>query len=286
MKKRGQRQRVSTPDEVRMNYVVPCWSGPRRIVDNFYDSDTTLYLKAHLHALSNVKCNLSQITFVINHNPNEPDGFRQFIEGLPQEINEIPLVVLRRPTNQGFTFGAWSYVYKLYGNDFSHYLYGEDDYAPVMDHFDHVFLNYLNLYKSQGRRPGFVCPKTCLIDRSHGSLAPFLYNLPQQFHVPIFAIGMIPAECLAVLANRYDNEVPYPRSDQYPDVDGGFTFHSIVNEGYTIEPIPDHSVVVLLHATNGGVHKRIGYFGTYNTGPTLFVPVQYTHQYNVLIGHA
>ncbi len=244
----------------KINYVIPCWSGSRRMIDPFYDADKTLYLKTHLQELNVFHNHLSQITLVINQNPSEPSQFTKFIEELSPAINNVPLVVLRRPSNLGMTFGAWSFVYDTYGDYFTHYIFGEDDYCPAINFFDEILLRTWRLYE----KVGFLCP----------SLTPCHYG----YNVPKFAIGITPSECLADL-KRIHGVVPYTTSDQYAEIDKGMTFHSIIRAGWGIERIGNYSVVVLRHDHDGGADKRNGWFSTYESGPLLFVPIQYTARY-------
>lgn len=119
---------------VRINYVLPTWSGDRRLHDRRYMADKTFYLRKHLRALGRFDHQLAQITVAVPDNPTEPNNFTALINSLTS-IKSTPIVVLRRP-NLGLSYGSLSDVYVKYRRDFDYYLFQEDDVCYAQHNFD------------------------------------------------------------------------------------------------------------------------------------------------------
>ncbi len=232
-----------------MNYVVTCWSGNRRFMEESYREDRTHFLRIHIEQLKKHKSSLSQITFVINHNPDEDENYKQFVNDIPKEINGTPVEVLRRD-NSGMMFGAWFYVCQIYGDQFDHYFVTEDDYAPISDDFAAPFLSAFN----KEENCGFMCPKT------------------NRNNLPKFVIGVISRDCLTSLKHNC-NEVGYEEIDQ------GLIFHIMNEEGRTVSQLDNYSNYCLMHEHS---KEKPWYFKLYGKGPALFAPTLYIeHQQNL-----
>lgn len=268
---------------MRINYVIPCWSGLRRVIDPAQEKDFTHYLKSHLNQLQKLEHNLSQITLVINHNLEEPWLFTRYIDCLPAKIKETPLVVVRRDSNHGFTFGAWSYVYDLYGDQFDYYLFGEDDYAPTLPFFGEVLAKQLEA-ASNRRAPacGFLSAGPVCLGMAADS------ELITRYNLPMFAIGIASERCLAKVKEIH-GRIPFQDSDKYADIDQGTCFHVIAKSGFRIcgltngdgiaGYISGHKVGVLLHHEDTTDREfresgRLAYYGNAK-GKTIFMPVQH-----------
>lgn len=238
-----------------INYVVPCWSGNRRLHDPEYEKNPAYYLEEHLDRLKRFKHSLNQITLVINLNPQEPKIYTDFLNQLPAQIGTAKLVILRRDSNLGMTFGAWSYVYDLYRDSFDYYLFSEDDYVPNFDDFDKILTDAIGTHTNCGFQ----------------SAGPVVRG--PGYNLPIYAIGVIPSSCLEVLKSKY-SKLPYAESEKYSDTDLGSCFHAIGQSGFSIEQLHNYGVGVLHHAGSIG-NQKIGQYGTYGDGPLLFIPVQH-----------
>jgi len=127
----------------KINYIIPTWSGERRIPNQ-------KYLREHLLKLLSLKHNLSQITIV------KPmigvDNVYYDVEGLISQF-DCEVVILERHSNVGQSYGQFFYAYEKFKNDFDYYIFVEDDYVPSIDNFDSILLNE---YKSQGVK-GYLC---------------------------------------------------------------------------------------------------------------------------------
>ena len=82
-----------------VNYVVVLWSGPRPRPHrhSHHTLDPSFYFRRHLRYLKTVPHSLAQITLVIQHNPNEPEAFRQVSDSVPPIIQNAKVEILHRP---------------------------------------------------------------------------------------------------------------------------------------------------------------------------------------------
>lgn len=126
----------------RVNYVLCCWSGPRRAVDPRVEVDPAYYLRRHLDALQSVAHELSQITVVVPKNESEPLVYRQALEAMPAKIRGAPVVLMERP-NIGMSYGSLSDCYARYRTEFDFYFFMEDDYVFVQQNFDQIHLQVM-----------------------------------------------------------------------------------------------------------------------------------------------
>lgn len=134
------------------NYVLCCWSGPRRGIDPRRDKDPAIYLRSNIASLRRLAHDLSQITVVIPENPSEPKAFASYVEQIPAHIGSTKVVVVRRP-NVGMSYGSFSDVYGMYRTTFDYYFFVEDDYVFAVDHFDRLHIEELEKYP----KCGYVC---------------------------------------------------------------------------------------------------------------------------------
>lgn len=135
----------------KKNLVILCWSGIRRYMYPESIGDRTFYIRKQVQQLTKLSHNLDQITFVIPHNKLEFDDFTSYIDDLPEQIGTAKVVVHRRP-NIGMSYGGFSEVFGKYRNEFDYFLFLEDDYFFVQDHFDLILEAEIKLKKT-----GFVC---------------------------------------------------------------------------------------------------------------------------------
>lgn len=198
-----------------INYILPCWSGARRMPDPRY-IDRTFYLREHLDNLRKYKHNLGQITIVIPDNPDEPKEYTDFVSTIEPRIQETPVVVMRRP-NIGLSYGSLSDAYGKYRTAFSHYLFQEDDVVYTQDNFDDKWMRMLNEYPDCG----FMCGVAVDMFARHAGMG----------------CGIMKAEALEKVWQK-DGRLPYAISSGYGENEQqgqvGLS-QAIINAGYTIE---------------------------------------------------
>lgn len=119
----------------KINYIIPTWSGKRRVPNKSY-------LKQHILKLSTLKHNLSQVTIV-----------KPIFNGLDDEYYNIGkvadeigcnVVILDRHSNLGESYGQLFYAYETYRDQFDYYIFCEDDYLPHINNFDSLLLERKN----------------------------------------------------------------------------------------------------------------------------------------------
>lgn len=170
------------------NYVVGCWGGERRRIDNAYITDPLYYIKANVAQLTKLTHSLDQITFVVNDNGNET--YNNYMGSL-SDIGETKVKVLFRE-NLGMSYGAWAHAYETYGTEFDYYIFMEDDYVPNLDNFDNVLKDML-LEKDLD----FLCGKYT----DHAACAN----------------GIAKSESIKVIYDK-GGELPYPKTFDYGTV--------------------------------------------------------------------
>lgn len=249
----------------KINYVVTCWSGTRRFMEPDYDKDRTHFLKIQLQQLQKYENSLSQITFVINHNPDEDEDYKKFIEDLPKEVNGVPLVVLRRE-NIGMMFGVWLHVCETYEKNFDYYFVTEDDYVPTLDNFDKIFLSQMS------EKCGFMCPQIALTSIKFWLCKNYWPNfglpMPKEcVKVAIYVVGLISSEALCCLLKKYGKSLYEHGKDNYNLIDCGFIFCAFHNEGYDIDQLYGYKSNILHHKHSND--KPWG-FKNYGNGPLIF----------------
>lgn len=127
----------------KVNYVIATFGDVRGSssadpeINREYLKDYSYYLREHLKQLDKLKHNLSQITIVVNKLEYESESFIDYIDEISTSRK---YKVLRRPSNEGISYGAYSYAYDTCGDDFDYYFFIEDDYIPVMNNFDKIFI--------------------------------------------------------------------------------------------------------------------------------------------------
>lgn len=138
--------------QAKVHYVIAAWSGDRRRGNDPYVKDRTYYLKKHLDHLSTYKHDLAAITIVAPDNDDEPSYFADYLTTIPEKVQNTPVSVVRRP-NKGQSYGSYSDIYGRHRTSFDYYIFIEDDYAFVKDHFD---LEMIMLFEMR-EKCGFLC---------------------------------------------------------------------------------------------------------------------------------
>lgn len=138
---------------------------------------------------------MAQITVGYPHNPDDTEEYKKFMSSLI-EVGDTPIVVMDME-NKGLSYGQWSRIFDHYRDEFSHYIFIEDDYVPVLDNFDQELHDMFEeedcgflcgLYANDGDNFGHgVCRtphsaisngiSSCqILDKVHGTNGFFLQN--------------------------------------------------------------------------------------------------------------
>jgi len=121
-----------------INYIIATWAGDKR------RNPSTEYLKFHLDRLFALQHNLANIT-IVRPLGSDCDEFYE----LPAHIAD-KVTILHRPANDR-SYGQFLWAFdKTPKCDF--FILAEDDYIPVVDHFDSILENML--YKNNA---DYVC---------------------------------------------------------------------------------------------------------------------------------
>jgi hypothetical protein len=128
------------------NYLIAAWSGNR-----FRRHTENHCLQAHINHLNTVKHSLAQVTIGYPENPREAPEYRDYVSSLKQLDDGTPIVVVPM-VNEGLSYGQWSRMYDAFRDQFSHYIFIEDDYVPVQDGFDEILVQIF-----ERESCGFLC---------------------------------------------------------------------------------------------------------------------------------
>lgn len=200
------------------NYVIACWSGFRRVNPERVVKEREIFLRKHLESLQKLKHNLDQVTFVFSENKDEPESYRQFRNLLPSKIGTAKVVQMERP-NIGYSYGAYSDVFKRYGTEFDHYLLMEDDYCFLTDNFDRQLQDILDEHPDCGMAT-YVLEKGNRADmvgraarEAPGGLDVakiFEQYCPEKFLWPRVMIGLARAKALKSIWDQF-GELPHAK---------------------------------------------------------------------------
>ena len=98
-------------------------------------------LRCHLQKLLKLKNNLSQITIMKAKSNNYYKNYYD-IDNIIKQFN-IPVKIIECE-NYGYSGGQWLKAYELFKDEFSFYLFLEDDYCTNMENFDKILLDCYN----------------------------------------------------------------------------------------------------------------------------------------------
>jgi hypothetical protein len=140
-----------------VNYVAALWQGERFMKHG--PNEPIEYLRVLLNQLKKIEHNLAQVTLVHPeiHPGHGHDGMNPQYKDLlygDHSTETTKVEVMIRP-NGRLAFGSYSDAYAKYRDTqppFTHYIFAEDDYAPVMDGFDQVLINLL-----EEKKVGVLC---------------------------------------------------------------------------------------------------------------------------------
>lgn len=197
-----------------INYVIACWSGMRRVNPKQYVDDRSIFLRKHLKSLYQLKHSIDQITIIVNHNPDEPSSYREYLNNLPNKIGNANVVLIERP-NEGFSYGGYSEVFSRYHEQFDYYVLMEDDYMYMVDNFDAIMLKYMQ----SNSRCGFVSfwmadsSKNEQLGRLNQTKEAKIIKgihkyFPDTFKFPRISVGLVRSKTLQDIWNTF-GALPY-----------------------------------------------------------------------------
>lgn len=241
----------------RVNYILSTWSGQRWGLP-FDDG----YLIYHLQQLKKVKHKLDQITIGRPENPSEGGKYKYYIDNLERigHLNGTPVIVMDCP-NRGRSYGQWSRMFERFMDNFSHYIFIEDDYAPVMDNFDEILVG---LYEDH-----FIKDKC-------GFLCGMVDGKGRYFDDPAFCQHAAVSNGISrycVLKDVYERFGCLPH-DQHDYCAGQLIFSdAFVDVGYTLQDWLDKYRSLYWASGEDGIRT----YGNPDL-PDIFVPIQYLSQ--------
>ena len=131
---------------MRSAYVIATWGG-RRCQRDFQPVDI---LAGHFTQLSKIVHDSDVFLLV----PDNPDGNVPGFDRLVKFIEGLGLAVIFRRSNIGWSYGGYNDIFARYRKAYDVYIFYEDDYYPVGNHFDRA---WRNMIARSGRDVGMVC---------------------------------------------------------------------------------------------------------------------------------
>ena len=125
-------------------YIINFYLGDRRkTIEEYKINDKLCFLKKQIETLHQYKHSLNKIIFNFNMRERDfkyvSDIFKitpKYIQGTEVEIN------FRE--NIGGSYGAWNDLFETYKNNYDYYIFNEDDYFFIQDHWDNYLINKHN----------------------------------------------------------------------------------------------------------------------------------------------
>jgi hypothetical protein len=238
-----------------INYLMAAWHGARHF-DKFCPKPkrSTYYLEEQLRYLGALKHSLRQITIIAPGLSNAPDEYAEFIAALPDRLGNAKLAVFPRE-NVGISYGGYVEAARHYQNDFSHFMLVEDDYVPVFNDFDTVFLNTLKRNARRQKKPaGYVC--------SH---------IAGQ--CPAHSVGLVTTEAMAK-AHEGHAALIARRPHGYR-IQAEFA-KPFINNGYSFGHISDHCRTPFTDSRYWPSYREL----SRSAGPVVFAPVQLASKFD------
>jgi len=179
---------------MKINYCIGTWSGTRARIP-FDDS----FIRRHIDHLNTLQHQIDQITIGHPENPDETPEYTKYLRSLTSLDTGTPIVVHDTP-NQGMSYGQWSRIFLKYRNQFTHYLFIEDDYVPMLDDFDSIMARML-----EQKGCGYLCG--LMLDQSGR------FGIKKVCHAAI-SNGIATSETLQSIVDQQGHltpETPAPR---------------------------------------------------------------------------
>ena len=147
-----------------INLVIACWGGRRRLPDPFYDEHRGCFIRSQIKYLSEVKHNITQITFVDNLSSGfNTSDYKEALRDIPDMIGDTLVLFHQRP-NSGFSYGAFNFAVNEYIDEFDYFIFLEDDQIIIEDNFDKFLVEEFNRHR--------LCSYLCaLYKNKHAALS-------------------------------------------------------------------------------------------------------------------
>jgi hypothetical protein len=203
----------------RVNYLMACWFGPRRVDERAGPH----FAVAHLRALQALQHGLAQVTVIVPESPGR-DAHLAALAPFAR-CGGAPVVVLTRE-NSGMSYGSWSHAYDVYGDQFDYYILMEDDYVPCLDHFDRALLERIDAWPTAGY--------LCTYYETHNRKG-YAHWKP---HAAI-SNGMMRAATLAAVKRKF-GRVPYLDGAGYVTESQIVFSHAVLQAGHRIRDFRRH----------------------------------------------
>lgn len=190
-------------------YIISFWFGDRRRYPKIYNSDRLIFLKKQIEYLNNIENNLDTIIFNFNLIENHYDLFNQAIKLIPDYINNTKVLINIRK-NHDFSYGAWNEIVKKEVENYTHFIFGEDDYVFNIDRWDEYLVKkYESLkdcgYLGMGVRNVLTKNRERLIEYKNYS------ELKESFH----SIGMVSSKNIKKILKIKENLIEIKKLNKY-----------------------------------------------------------------------
>jgi hypothetical protein len=202
----------------KIHYVVAAYFGPRGHLDPTYNSDPACYLREHLASLERLPHRLSQITIVV-----AGDSGPLAAVNVPRKIQDANVDVMLRE-NVGFSYGSFSEAFDRrdrYEQEFSHFIFNEDDYIFTHDNFDDLLLDELESRTGCGMLCG----------------AAWQHVVGDTRNVAAISVSIASTQVLEQATAKRNGHLPYRREPGYfPAYDSQIDFGFCIQDaGYSVQ---------------------------------------------------
>ena len=243
-----------------INYLIAAWHGDRRFDEQCPRPErSTYYLEEQFKYLGTLEHQLRQITVIVPALEEAPDEYTEYLDALPSRMGKTKIVVFPRQ-NIGISYGGFVEAARHYKADFSHFMLVEDDYVPVSNKFDTVFLDALTKNaRQQKKKAGYVCShmiKDC----------------------PAHSVGLVTTEAMAA---AHKGHVAIINKRRPAELEAAYCIQTefakpVIRNGYSFGHISDHYRVPFTDSRYWPSYQEL----SRSTGPVVFSPVQFASEFD------
>jgi hypothetical protein len=247
-------------------YIVNFYLGERRRTVQEVKDDKLFLLKKHIEYLYKIKSSLDTIIFNFNIRPDDYPSVSEIFKIVPKYIQGSEVVINFRE-NYGMSYGAWSDAFVKYQNKFNYYVFNEDDYFFVEDHWDTYLVNKFNSLEK--------CGYLCMVAREGKEWCNYKKHAGHS-------VGISSYEVLHEVYRKY-GDLPHSKNSDYrlaEQLGQVNQSYSVIEVGYKIYDVRDDYRVEFAFSeeTDNDIWRFFWWNEKYITKPVLLLKdIEYSY---------
>jgi hypothetical protein len=193
---------------MKLCYIINFWFGDRRRKPKIYDLDRLIFLKKQIENLYEYKNSIDTVIFNFNLDKQHYNLFNEALNIIPKYINNT-IVKVNIRENHDFSYGAWNDVVKKELDNFTHFIFNEDDYIFNIDKWDEYLLKkYTSLNDC-----GYLGMGVRNIPEKYKKILGYdnYPEIKESFH----SVGMVSSENVKKILNIKNNLIEVKKINKY-----------------------------------------------------------------------